>query len=445
MADFIKDNLPGGIKGAIVDSQSGLSEKDIQKDSQLKALNIIAYATDISFKPQYYMGAVKEITGYDETDLLSDQIKWEYLVHPEDLANFQAGHDDLLTTRKAQKMEYRIISGEGELLWLNDMAVPVLDKAGQVASIEGLCMDITVRKKTEVELLDRQAHLDSILNSVQDVIWSVTPDTFELLYISPSAEKVYGYPLGKLYEDAADGYRIMHTSHELMLENFATLLQRGWFEAEYSIVLPHGEKRWLHRRAHFAHDAHGFVARIDGVDVDITRRKEAEDSLRYVSMHDCLTGLFNRFYFEKEMVAIENSSLGAVGLIVCDIDGLKLINDNLGHEAGDQLLKKCSGILTNCFNNDEIVSRIGGDEFTIIIKNCSAQRLEAAVAKLRQAVEEQNRSECQYPLSVSIGQALKPSPEISVREVFRQADNMMYAEKPEKHRSFHKLYRSLKL
>lgn len=407
-------------------------------------MNIIAYATETTSQPLYYVGAVKEISGYEENDFLHGAIRWEDLIHPEDLADFQAARQQLFNTEDAQILDYRIISGEGSLLWLTDMAVPILDALGQVTAIEGLLIDTTVHKKTEEELLERQAHLDSILSSVQDVIWSVTPDTFELLYISPSAARVYGYPVEQLYADAAAGYQLMQAGHELMLENFATLLQRGWFEVEYCINLPSGEKRWLNRRAHFAHDAHGFVARIDGIDVDITRRKEAEDSLRYISMHDCLTGLLNRFYFEKEMLAIDSASFESVGLIVCDIDGLKLINDTLGHEAGDQLLKQCSGVLTSCFNKDEIVSRIGGDEFTIIIKNCSMQKLKSAVRKLRQAVDLHNQSDAPYPLSISIGQALKSTPKMSMREVFRQADNLMYAEKPEKHRSFHKLYRSLK-
>ncbi len=413
-------------------------------EDHLKSLNIIGYSADENFMLLYFMGAIKEITGYEKDSFLNGQIIFINLVHPEDRLALKAANKRLLDTHEAQTVEYRIISGEGQIRWLKNMAVLIHDESGQV-SIQGLLLDVTSRKKTEEDLLERQAHLDSILSSVQDVIWSVTPDTFELLYVNPAAEKVYGYPLEKLYADAANGYQLMHTAHELMLENFSTLLQRGWFEIEYAFNHPNGEKRWLNRRAHFAHDAHGFVARIDGTDTDVTRRRQAEDTLRYISMHDYLTGLFNRFFFEKEMHAIDSDSLESVGLIVCDVDGLKTINDNLGHEAGDHLLMQCSGVLKICFDHDEIVSRIGGDEFTILIRNCSAQQLEAHVIKLRQAIVELNQSGPRYPLSLSIGHALKTSPDINMREVFRQADNLMYAEKPENRLSFHKLYRTLKL
>ncbi|PKM78034.1 MAG: hypothetical protein CVU90_04785 [Firmicutes bacterium HGW-Firmicutes-15] len=418
--------------------------KYLSEDS-LNALNIIGYSADLNFMPLNCMGAVKEITGYDKNDFINGQIMFEHLVHPKDLHAFQTTNYRLLNGHEAQTLEYRIISGQGQIVWLNSVAVPVLNESGQLISIEVLLFDVTSRKKTEEDLLERQAHLDSILSSVQDVIWSVTPDTFELIYVNPAAERVYGYPVEKIYEDAANGYQLMSTAHELILENFSTLLQRGWFEVEYSYNHPNGQQRWLNRRAHFAHDAHGFVARIDGTDTDVTRRKQAEDSLRYISMHDYLTGLFNRFFFEKEMHAIDNDSLDSVGLIVCDVDGLKTINDNLGHEAGDHLLMQCSGALKTCFDHDEIVSRIGGDEFTILIRNCSAEQLEAYVKKLRHTIVEQNQSAPRYPLSLSIGHALKSSPDINMREVFRQADNLMYAEKPENRRSFHKLYRTLKL
>ncbi|MEN6326559.1 MAG: diguanylate cyclase [Syntrophomonas sp.] len=416
-----------------------------QRGGPLQALNIIAYGLNDTFLPLYYIGAVDGITGYSEADFLSAKVYWEQLIHPEDLQLYHDACQSLITSRKAQTFEYRIISGEGRIIWLKDMAVPILDESQNFVSIEGLIIDISQQKSIEEELLDRQAHLDSILNSVQDVIWSVSPDSFELLYISPAAEKVYGYTLDEFYDDALHGNHLLKSTHEMIIDNFSTLIHQGWFEVEFCIELPNGQNRWLHRRAHFAHDAHGSIARIDGIDVDITRRKQAEDSLRYISLHDYLTGLYNRFYFEKEMLAIDETGLDSAGLIVCDVDGLKLINDNLGHEAGDTLLRDCAQVLNTCFNQDEIISRIGGDEFTIIIKNCSLTQLEESVAKLEQTIVEHNLGKPSYPLSLSIGHALKSSPDNKMRNVFRVADNLMYAEKPEKRRSFKKLFRSLKI
>ncbi|MEN6327880.1 MAG: diguanylate cyclase [Syntrophomonas sp.] len=411
----------------------------------MQMFKIITYATDLQSVPLWYKGAVREITGFKEMDLLSKFSQWEQLIHPEDLSVFQARHHMLLNSSQdaPQISEYRIISSDGQIRWVNDMAILVHDKDGQDIAIEGLVIDVTRRKDVEEEFLSRQAHLDSILNSVQDVIWSVTPDTFELIYINPAAKKVYGYPLKEINADESNRYLFMRTNQELLLENFTTLLQRGWFETEFCISLPEGEKRWLNRRAHFARDAHGVVARIDGIDTDITRRKQAEDTLKYISLHDSLTGLFNRFFFEEEMQRLDKNTFQTAGLIICDIDGLKIVNDNLGHEAGDQLLKRCAKVLKCCFNKEQVVSRIGGDEFAVLIKNCSTMELTSAIDFLHQTIADHNScSSHPFPLSLSTGMALKSSAEVQMSEVFRQADNMMYAEKPSSHQRFHDLFQS---
>lgn len=415
-----------------------------QRGEYLTALNLIAYSLKPDGSANYYIGAVMPISGYEQQDFLTGNLVWANLVHPEDLPSYMESRGFVMQKLEAEVHEYRIVSGQGNIKWVNDMAVPVVDAHGRLVSIEGFILDISIQKRTEQDLMERQAQLDSILNSVHDVIWSVSPDTFELLYISPSAENVYGYSLAEIYEDAHNGYKLLHTGHSILVENFNTLLQQGWFEVEYPLVLPNGEKHWLTRRAHFANDAHGFIARIDGTDIDITRRKLAEDSLRYISIHDPLTGVLNRFAFEQEMHDIDNSGASGVGLIVCDVDGLKTINDNLGHEAGDSLLKQCAEVLKSSFSHDELVSRIGGDEFTILIKNCRTTELEALVKNLRSAIEQFNQGSVRYPLSLSIGHSYKSTANTSMSEVFRQADNLMYAEKPERKKTFQKLYRTLK-
>lgn len=397
----------------------------------MQRLNIITYVTDLEWQPLYYQGAIEELSGYAENQFLNGLLKWEQLVHPEDLPSFLTHRQNFIEQKTlSQTMEYRIISGEGQIYWLNDMAAIVYDEDSKATTIHGLLIDVTRRKLAEEELLERQAHLDSILNSIQDVIWSVSPDTFELLYINPAAAKVYAYsPDASSEQTEGNTPAIYIGQNELLLENFDTLLSRGWFEAEYCIDLPNGEKRWLQRRAHFARDAHGLVARIDGIDTDITLRKQAEDTLRYISLHDSLTGLYNRFYFEEEMQRVDDNRDQTAGLIVCDLNGLKETNDNLGHAAGDQLLIRCAQIFKSCFQTDEVISRIGGDEFTILLKNCTAEELEASVTSLRQTIVEHNRAYPGSPLSMSIGHALKSSTDLSIHEVFRLADDMMYVEK----------------
>jgi len=96
---------------------------------------------------------------------------------------------------------------------------------------------------------------------------------------------------------------------------------------------------------------------------DITERKQAEERLKYLSLHDPLTGLYNRTYFEQELNRLEGGRYHPIGVIVCDVDGLKLINDTLGHDAGDRLLLAAAGVIKDSFRKGDMVARIGGDEF----------------------------------------------------------------------------------
>lgn len=401
----------------------------------LTAFNLVSYACGANFELLYCQGAFKEITGYDEQDFLNGLIGWEQLIHPEDLVNFQNVREDLLKGKiESYRIEYRIISGNGKVNWLNDMCIIDKDAHNQIKTIQGFLMDVTRRKLAEEQSLEREAHLNSILNSVQDVIWSVTPDTFELLYINPAAETVYECRLSDLYRKP-DGETATNPLHlELLLENFSTLLQRGWFETEFCLNLPDGKKRWLHRRAHFARDAHGIVARIDGIDTDITSRKKAEDTLKYLSSHDALTGLGNRRSFEEELQEINKRNSVGVGLIICDIDGLKTVNDKLGHTMGDHLLTECAGILYDCLGEKANISRIGGDEFTILLESCTEAELANAAAGIRIAIRNYNHKRPLLPLSMSIGHALKCRSEMSMDEAFRLADNLMYKEKEINHK-----------
>lgn len=165
---------------------------------------------------------------------------------------------------------------------------------------------------------------------------------------------------------------------------------------------------------------------------DITERKQYEEKLIYLSLHDSLTGLYNRFFCEEEMGRVENEHYCSVGIIVCDIDGLKLINDTLGHDAGDTLLKNMANLLKNIFRENGAVARIGGDEFAILLTDTDINVIESAVQEIRNTVECYNSKDPELRLSVSVGfahygkNAINP---LNMEKLFKEADNNMYREK----------------
>ena len=170
-----------------------------------------------------------------------------------------------------------------------------------------------------------------------------------------------------------------------------------------------------------------------GIIRDITERKKAEEQLKYLSFHDALTGLYNRAYFEEEMERLSKARLDSVGLMICDVDGLKLVNDTMGHKTGDGLLVVIAGIITDACRQGDVVARIGGDEFAAILPHCTVEVIEQVSARIRQVTAAYNSQNPELPLSLSLGWSVKPGKHLDANRLFHNADDEMYREKVNNH------------
>ena len=108
--------------------------------------------------------------------------------------------------------------------------------------------------------------------------------------------------------------------------------------------------------------------------VDITQQKRAEDRLRFLSTHDVLTGLYNRAFFEEETTRMERGRHYPISVLMVDVDHLKITNDRRGHAAGDSLLRRAAAVLRAAFRTEDVVARIGGDEFAVLLPEWMPQR-----------------------------------------------------------------------
>jgi diguanylate cyclase (GGDEF)-like protein/PAS domain S-box-containing protein len=171
-------------------------------------------------------------------------------------------------------------------------------------------------------------------------------------------------------------------------------------------------------------DDHGQVSVVICISKEITERKKMETELRYLSTHDSLTGLYNRNFFETELRRFQESRFFPVSIIMIDLDHLKHVNDLFGHATGDEMIIRAAQVLKSAFRTEDIIARMGGDEFVVLLPKTDEAQVQDAVQRLKQQTHAQK-----LPLlTMSIGYACGTQDTL-LYEVYRQADDAMYQDK----------------
>jgi diguanylate cyclase (GGDEF)-like protein len=160
---------------------------------------------------------------------------------------------------------------------------------------------------------------------------------------------------------------------------------------------------------------------------EIAHRKDIEEQLRHLGTHDILTGIYNRVFFEQELARLEISREFPVSVIIADLDDMKKTNDTLGHNAGDELLKRAAAALRSTFREGDVLARIGGDEYSVLLPKTDAATAEQMLARVRVKLVEHNVMYPDLPIALSLGTATARKGELT--QAFKLADQRMYVDK----------------
>lgn len=260
--------------------------------------------------------------------------------------------------------------------------------------------------------------------------------TGEMRYISPAGNEITGYSVEELSEFPDKCIKIIHPDDRELWRNHVHEADReGRPEPiEFRIITRDGGIRWISHLCRPVYDDNGLFLGISGSNRDITERVMAEEQLRFLGTHDELTGLFNRAYFEAEIERLAGGRRFPVSVVMADVDGLKAVNDTYGHGAGDRLLQQAAKVLLEAFRAEDVVARIGGDEFVVLLPRADSAIVAGFLERITVSQEAANCSGIDCPVRLSLGAATVSNGE-GLRNALKLADKRMYENKfSKKHR-----------
>ena len=338
-----------------------------------------------------------------------------------------------LAGQVANGEEDLFVHGDGTSDWLRWETRPWFLVDGTIGGIIIYAENISGRKEAESALQASEEKFRLLTEYTSDVIWILNMRSRRFSYISPSVEQLRGYSVEEAMEQdlqdslTADSYAMIMEAFPAELREF--LHNPNNPKTHYAQVrqpCKDGSVIWVEFSMKYRLNKTGELEAI-GVSRNIEERKRAEERIRFLSYHDQLTGLYNRRYYEELLPAIDVPDNYPLSLVMADVNGLKLANDTQGHQVGDAMLTAVADMLQKMCKQHDLVARIGGDEYVLLMPNTRADEVEQRISDVDTHLR--NHSVGSLRLSVSFGWATKDSTEKSLPEIFKEAEDMMYTRK----------------
>jgi diguanylate cyclase (GGDEF)-like protein/PAS domain S-box-containing protein len=284
------------------------------------------------------------------------------------------------------------------------------------------------RRQAEIALQDSEERLKLVLEGSNDGYWDWDIES-GAVNLSPRFAEMIGSEPGEAVSTITDLVNLIHPDDKPRMRSVVydqLCRTTSAFDTELRMVSNTKEYHWFcYRGKVVSRDKNGMPKRVSGVASNITEKKRQEEKLNYLSTHDTLTGLFNRAYFDAEMQRIANGRQYPLSIVLADVDGLKAVNDKLGHLEGDRLIKQAALALQQSFRAEDVVARIGGDEFAVILQNADEASVKKAIKRVLTSQSVINTDNSDYTLSISLGSATAESSE-QLGEALKLADTRMY-------------------
>jgi diguanylate cyclase (GGDEF)-like protein/PAS domain S-box-containing protein len=349
---------------------------------------------------------------------------WLTRVHPDDHDHLAASWAEVRASGTGWNMQYRARTASGSWVWVHSIAIDRTDD-----KILGILSDVTERRKTEERLRGSERRLQFALHAAREGLWDLDLAGGRM-ELSDRAAAL----LGLETDPPSDGWLgMVHEEDQASVKAVIAALVEGR-DHEYSIE--HRIRRsdrsilWVHNRASaLDRSATGRAVRLVGLLGDVTDRRRAMLEFEYLAHHDALTGLLNRTAF-WEVVGRVLGEKRSAALVLIDLDHFKPVNDDHGHDVGDQLLIEVAARLRRTVRRSDTAARLGGDEFALLCPDYQVGRDDGIVQRVLAVLAEPYWIREHHVIEVSASAGIAPAcPADSSDRLYTRADGALYAAK----------------
>ena len=337
------------------------------------------------YRDEFISDMIETLTGYRALDFVDGHVSLDELIPPDHRRRTDQEMEHALAASGSYVVEYPIRHRDGTVRWLSEHGQVLHDASRQPEHLEGFIFDVTSRVDAVNETRETEMKLASLVAKVPGAVFrcELTPP-YRDLFMSEAIEELTGYPHRRFSEDL-ELYDLVVDRHRdgLDAEIAKAIVAHRPYLVEYQIEHRDGRLRWIEERGQVHYGTDGEPLWIDGAMTDLTLRKELEERLAHDATHDPLTGLLNRTRLLEhlEQALVRGERLGSLtAVLFVDLDRFKLVNDALGHTAGDELLVHFTRRLRSVLRESDLAARPGGDEFVIVCTDLDGPREAEAIA-----------------------------------------------------------------
>lgn len=385
---------------------------------ELIALHKIIQSSDFGswlWEPEtdtlYVNAQYVRMLGYAEGAFPQHVSAWEALIHPDEREHVVRTQRSVLadpTLGDTFESRYRLRNALGEYVWILGRGFVLhRNETGLATRVSGMHISLkALEAAMEREMLQHE-RMRFALEACGDGLWDWNTENGEV-YFSPRYAAMLDYAPENFPQHVSSWVSRVHPDDytrtvEKQYAHILTPENGDHFECVYRFLAADGQYKWILGRGKvMRRDASGKATRIVGVHTDITEMRTTQEKLTKLLNHDSLTQLYSRYYFDAllEKLRVEDYP---VSVIYADVDGLKLINDHMGHSHGDTLLRTAAELLRESMPYDATIGRIGGDEFAVLLLNCTAPDAQDVLLAVQQSLDAYNGEDKHMPVYVTMG------------------------------------------